>query len=101
MIVDDLDVKGVTVTPPETDPPLLVDPDAVLALAIAFQSLELVRARNQKVFQVSSRVQLLQLHQRPLLNVSRKTLGELAAPDPLGFPATKGLDHRIDTNAER
>jgi hypothetical protein len=39
MIVDDLDVKGVTVTPPEADPPLLVDPDAVLALAIAFQSL--------------------------------------------------------------
>jgi hypothetical protein len=28
----DLDVKRVTVTPPETNPPLLIDPDAVLAL---------------------------------------------------------------------
>lgn len=60
MIVDDLDVEGMTVTPPETDPPLLVDPDAVLTLTIAFQGLELIRARNRKVFQVSRRVQLLQ-----------------------------------------
>jgi len=52
MIVDDLDVQGVTVTPPEADPPLLVDPYAVLALAIAPQSLELIRTWNRKVFQV-------------------------------------------------
>ncbi len=42
MIIDNLDIKGVTVTPPETDPPLLVDPYAVLALPIAFQSLKLI-----------------------------------------------------------
>jgi hypothetical protein len=46
MVIDDLDVQGVTVTPPETDPPLLVDPDAVLALSIALQSLELIRGWN-------------------------------------------------------
>jgi len=62
MVIDNLYVKGVTITPPETDPPLLVDSDAALAPAIAFQSLELVRAWNRKVFQVSSRVELLQLH---------------------------------------
>ena len=93
VIIDDLDVKGVTLTPPETDPPLLVDPDAVLALAIVFQSLELIRARNRKILQVSSGVQLLQLHQRPVLNVARKTLGVLATPDPFSLPASKGLDH--------
>jgi hypothetical protein len=32
VIVDDLDIKGVTVTPPETDPPLLGDPNAVLVV---------------------------------------------------------------------
>ena len=93
VIIDNLDIKGVTVTPPETDPPLLVDPYAVLALPIAFQSLKLIRARNRKVLQISSRVQLLQLHQRPLLNVARKTLGVLTTPDPLGLPASKGFDH--------
>jgi hypothetical protein len=46
VIIDDLDAKGVAVTPSETDPPLFVDPDAVLALSITFKSLELIRARN-------------------------------------------------------
>jgi len=35
MIIDDLDVQSVIITPLETDPPLLVDSDAVLALSIA------------------------------------------------------------------
>lgn len=93
MIIDDLNVKCMTLTPTEADSPLLVDPNAVLTLPITFQSLKLIRAWNQKVLQVSSRVQLLQLHQRPLLNVAGKSLGVLATPDPLGLPATKGLDH--------
>ena len=93
MIIDDLDVKGVTVTPLETDPPLLVDPNAVLALSTTLQTFELIRARNRKVFQVSSRIQLLQLHQCALLNVTRNTLGVLATPHLVGFLATKGFDH--------
>jgi hypothetical protein len=44
VIIGDLDVKGVTATPSEADPPLLVDPYAVIALSIALKSLELVRA---------------------------------------------------------
>jgi hypothetical protein len=42
MIIDDLDIECVSVTPPETDPPLLVDSDAVLALSITLQSLRLI-----------------------------------------------------------
>ena len=49
MIIDDLDIECVTVTPPEADPPLLVDPNAVLALPITLQSLKLIRARNRKI----------------------------------------------------
>jgi len=43
MIVDDLYVVGVTSFPPETDAPLVVDPDTVLTLAIALQSLQAIR----------------------------------------------------------
>jgi hypothetical protein len=64
VIIDDLNIKSMTVTLPETDPALLVDPNAVLALPIVFQSLQLIRARNRKILQVSSRIQLLQFHQR-------------------------------------
>jgi hypothetical protein len=85
----------VALTPVKADAPLLVDPNAVLALPIAFQSFKLIRARNRKVFQVSSRVQLLQLHERPLLNVAWNPLGVLATPNPFGFLSSKGLDHAL------
>jgi hypothetical protein len=49
VIIDNFNVKGMPVTPPEADPPLLVDPDAVLALSVALQSLELIRASNRQV----------------------------------------------------
>src|SRR5579872_1560866 len=68
-----------TVAPRETDPPLPIDPNAVLTFSSALQSLELIRAWNRKVLQVSSRIQLLQLHQHPLLNTSWQTLGKLGA----------------------
>jgi hypothetical protein len=55
--IDDLDIKCVTVTPPKTDPPLLVDPNAVFAFPIAFQSRQLIRTWNGKVLEVSSRNQ--------------------------------------------
>jgi hypothetical protein len=31
VVVDDLDVVGIATVPPEADPPLIVDPDAVLS----------------------------------------------------------------------
>jgi hypothetical protein len=49
VIIDKFNVNGMPVTPPEADPPLLVDPDAVLALSLALQSLELIRASNRRV----------------------------------------------------
>jgi hypothetical protein len=59
--------------------------------SIALQSLELIRARNRKVLQVSGRVQPLQLHQR-VLNVAWKPLVLLVTPDPVGLLAPKGLE---------
>jgi hypothetical protein len=34
VVIHDLNVKGVAILPPEADPPLLVDPNAVLSLTI-------------------------------------------------------------------
>ena len=49
MVVDNLDVVGVTLSPPKTDPPLLVDSDAVLSQAASAQRLEVVAGRNPKI----------------------------------------------------
>jgi hypothetical protein len=61
VIIAYLNVKDVTFTPPKTDAPLLVNPNAVLTLSIALQSFELIRTRNRKVFQIFGSVELLQL----------------------------------------
>lgn len=42
MVIHDLDAVGIPILPEETNPPLIVDPDAVLAFAGTFQSLKTV-----------------------------------------------------------
>jgi hypothetical protein len=49
MVVNDLYVIGVSVSPDEADPPLVVYPYAVLPLPLAGQCLESIPRRNTKV----------------------------------------------------
>jgi hypothetical protein len=51
VVVDDFYVVGVAVTPSETDTPLVVDPDAVLAFAIAFEGFEPIGRRYAQIIQ--------------------------------------------------
>ena len=70
MIVYDLDVKRIAAAPVEADPPLLVDPDTVLALAFAAELFEPV-AGARHVAQLVGPAKDSQLTQRHALNVVR------------------------------
>ena len=83
------------IPPPEADSPLLVDPDAVLALPVTLESLALVRGRNRQILQITRSIQLLQLHQCPLLNISWETLGILAFPHSFRLLVAKRFDHLL------
>ncbi|MNL88828.1 hypothetical protein D3C87_2187830 [compost metagenome] len=48
VIITDLDLIGVAIPPNETNTPLIVDPDAVLSLAIALQGLQAIPRRNEQ-----------------------------------------------------
>ncbi|HSA82705.1 MAG TPA: hypothetical protein VLE23_17945, partial [Geminicoccaceae bacterium] len=61
MIVDDVDIVGRSLMPPEASPPLLTNPDAVLPTPIAPQGLEPVAWRHPQVVQDSRLVQHAQL----------------------------------------
>lgn len=95
MVIDDFHINGVAVTPFEANPPLLIDTDAVLAFSITFQNLELIRDGNREVLQVFRGIQLLKLHQCPLLHVARQPPGVFTTPYSLGFLTAKGLDHGL------
>src|SRR5258708_2498923 len=49
MIIDNLNVVGVSLFPSKADPVLIVDPDAVLARAVALERLQAVSGRDQKI----------------------------------------------------
>jgi hypothetical protein len=61
MIVDDFDVLSAGIGPPETYPELIVDPDAVLSLPIAFKGFQTIPGWNAKVLQPHRDFQLAKL----------------------------------------
>lgn len=51
MVVDDFDVRCVTIAPPEANPPLVVDSDCVLSFTAAFQRFQPVSRWNPQILQ--------------------------------------------------
>jgi hypothetical protein len=56
VMVDDFDHGGGVVAPDEADPPLVVDPNAVLASAIVPQRFQPVRRRYAQIIQSKRRI---------------------------------------------
>ncbi len=65
MVVDDFHVVGIAIPPHEADAILIIDSDAVLALALAVQSLQLVSGRHTQIIQRHGGMQQEELLQRP------------------------------------
>jgi hypothetical protein len=61
MVIHDLDIETVPSAPLEAEPPLIIDPDAVLPLAIAPQSFEAVSRDRREIGEACSRIQGLKL----------------------------------------
>ena len=92
MVIHDFHVVGVTLPPDKTDPPLVVNADAVLALPVTPQALQAVAGRGGKVAELGGAIQLSQL-------ALGDPLDPLIPPHPaagmemLGVWGAKGFDH--------
>jgi hypothetical protein len=93
MIVDALDLVSVAGTPSKTDPPLVVNSNAVLALPIAGEFLESVSWRNAKISQRLRVVQHRELPTRDVLDAP-KPRAALAVKERLGVFAPERPYHR-------
>ena len=71
MVIHDLHVVGVIVLPAETDPPLIIDPDAVPVLAVACKRLEPVPGRHPEIPQRHCRIQQIKYPLRLPLDILR------------------------------
>ena len=73
MVIGDLDIVGITVVKPETDPPLVVYGDRILSRSIPFQPMQTVAWGNLQIFQSRSKVQVFQTPHRPSNHIRRKS----------------------------
>jgi hypothetical protein len=92
VLIDDLDLLCMPFGPHEAKPPLAADPDAVLALSIMLQRLELITRRNPQEVQGCGGMQLLQLPESDSLDV-HKAFHPPSFKQGLRIPATKTQDH--------
>jgi hypothetical protein len=94
VVIDHFNVKGMSIEPAKADSPLTVHADAVLAFAIAAQSLQTIAGWAAKVVETRRGVQHHQLHASAFLQIARPTPHRPAAVQPFGVSASKGLNHR-------
>ena len=105
MVVHNLDFKSVCIDPPEADAPLVVDPNAVLPLAVTGKGLQAIAWDGSQIRQGRSRMNVVEFafrHQSNGLELS----AELAPKHLLGLLVSERPDHtrlyyRVTFNAIR
>jgi hypothetical protein len=93
VVIHDLYIMGVAAPPSETDPPLVVDPDAVLPLPISPQPLESVPGRDPQVVQPLGGIKHPELPQGHPLHIRSKPPDGVPREQLLGIPISEALDH--------
>ena len=106
MIIYDLHVICIPVVPPETNAPLIIDPDAVLSKSLPAQCFQPVSRRDSQRVEIRCRINHPELAHRHSLNVMRQLPRIRLLEYLLGVSAPKRLDHgcnitRGDNNVKR
>jgi hypothetical protein len=96
VIVDDLDFVGVSIPPDETEPPLVVDANAVLSFASPTQRFQAIARWRRHVAQFHGAVQLTEFSARDVLD-RLKTPAAVTLVKPLSLAAPERPDHDLNT----
>lgn len=93
MVIAELDVEGVSAIEPETDTPLVVHGDGMLASAIAFEGVQAIAWRHPEIGHVRGDVDGLELAQGTPGDVDRDPLALARSKQFLCQPIRERLDH--------
>jgi hypothetical protein len=93
VVVHDLNVVCIATVPPEADPPLVVDPDAVLASAITAQSFKTVARGHPKIVKLGRSIQHPELSQSHLLRTRSESASGAPVEETLCVSVPEALDH--------
>jgi hypothetical protein len=92
MVINDLDVVDISLSPGEANPPFVIDPDTMLPLAVAFQSLKPVAWRNLQVLERFGAMEIQELPPRDSLKAP-KAWDIQVSKQNFCVPGSKGADH--------
>jgi hypothetical protein len=93
VVIDNPDLAALAILPNKTNPPLIVDADAVPALAVSLQHFQPVGRGNAQVIEPMRVVQHPQFSPRNLLNSDGKTARTHTTPYRFGFLVSEVEDH--------
>jgi hypothetical protein len=93
MVVDNLDVVSVAVSPREADAPSVVDPDAELPRPRPAQLLEVIAGRYAQVIKHHRSIQLSQPPQGNALNIASVPSDRLEPEEPLRVGIAEAANH--------
>jgi len=94
VVVDDLDVIGVTVLPVKANTPLIVDANTVLPHASGPEFLQSVARGNAQILEAFSSVHEAQLPEHDSLQLVRETPNPFAAEKAFGIAIREAVNHR-------
>jgi hypothetical protein len=95
VIIYDLDIERVAVFPPETNPPLVVDANTMLARAVALEFLQTVAGWHPEVDQLFGGVDEPELAQDGAVELRRESADWFTPEQPLGILISEALDHCV------
>lgn len=95
MIVDNFNFMRMILMPEEADAPLVIDPNAVLPVAVALERLEMIAGRDKQVRQPGTGIEHSQLSASNAQYIRGEALGGLAQEHTGGAFAAKALDHTV------
>ena len=93
MVIDDLNVVRIAITPPKANPPLIVDPDAVLPLSVTGQRLQPIARWGFQVAKAARAMNLGQLSVGGPHDVVWNALEKPTFPRRFRGIVPKRLDH--------
>ena len=94
MIINNFNLVCIVFLPAEADAPLVIDPNAPLAAAAAFERLQTGAGKRGQISQPLGMVQHTQLPQCYSLHGVIQSPREAAMPEALGLFAGKACNHR-------
>ena len=93
MVVNKLDLVRIAVPPAETNAPLIIDANTVLARSLPFEFLQAIAGRDAQVLELLGGVNEAEFSEHRPPEIGREAPDGLALEEPLRVPIGKALDH--------